>query len=64
MTNNTSKAEAAALIKKESGVRMADLKGKPSTSLAQRAWAAEREWRRKKKLDLKLHRYPRPIKRS
>jgi hypothetical protein len=56
------RAEAGAnfvIQEKEHEARMADLAGKPSRSLAQRAWAAECEWRRAKSLDVKLHRYPR-----
>jgi hypothetical protein len=56
--NKTASAKAVGnfvTLEKEYEDRMADLAGKPSTSLAQRAWAVEREWRRAKKLDVKLH---------
>jgi hypothetical protein len=55
----TTDASANLVIREqEHATRMADLAGKPSTSLAQRAWAAECEWRREKALDVNLHRYP------
>jgi hypothetical protein len=50
-SNNATTSFAA---QREHDARMHDLAGKPLTSLAQRAWAAEREWRRAKKLDVML----------